>query len=79
MTAGLKPTPSVQGSAYDKSGGLLPRHLLDALDRLDASKQLREVFSDEMVSVYLEIKRAEHDAYQQVISAWEREHLLLQV
>ena len=79
MTEKLKPTPSVQGNAYEKPGGLLPRHLLDALDRFEESKELREVFGNEIVSVYLEIKRAEHDAYQQVVSAWEREHLLLNV
>ena len=79
MVAGLKPAAMVRGNAYEKSGGLLPRHLLDALDKLDASAELRDIFTDEMVSVYLEIKRAEHNAYQQVISAWEREHLLLNV
>ena len=79
MVEKLEPTPSIKGSAYEAAGGLLPRHLLDALDRLDASKELRDIFSDEMVSVYLEIKQAEHNAYQQVISAWEREHLLLNV
>lgn len=79
MTEKLRPKPSVQGSAYEKRGGLLPRHLLDALDKLKASRELREIFGDELVSVYLEIKFAEHEAYQQVISAWEREHLLLNV
>jgi glutamine synthetase len=29
--------------------------------------------------VFLEVKAAEHEAYQQVISAWERQHLLLNV
>lgn len=79
MTMGLEPTPEIKGSAYETKGNLLPRHLLDSLERLDASKELREILSDEMVSLFLEIKLAEHDVYQQVISAWEREHLLLNV
>ncbi len=31
------------------------------------------------VEVLLAVKQTEHDAYQQVISSWEREHLLLNV
>ena len=79
MVGKLKPKPSVQGDAYEESGGLLPLHLLDALGKFEASKELREILGNDIVSIYLEIKRAEHDAYQQVISAWEREHLLLNV
>ena len=29
------------------------------------------------ITLFTEIKQTEHDAYQNVISAWEREHLLL--
>ena len=55
------------------------RHLLDALYNLRRSTALREALGETFVSVFLEVKLAEHEAYQQVISAWEREHLLLNV
>ncbi|HBM87869.1 MAG TPA: glutamine synthetase, partial [Rhodobiaceae bacterium] len=51
----------------------------DALIKLNANKELAEVLGHEFVTVYTEVKMVEHDAYQQVISAWEREHLLLNV
>ena len=38
-----------------------------------------ESLGKEFVTLYTEIKQTEHDAYQNVISAWEREHLLLNV
>jgi glutamine synthetase len=37
------------------------------------------VLGQDFVTVYLDVKHTEHEAYQQVISAWEREHLLLNV
>ena len=44
-----------------------------------ASSDLREVFGDAFVDLYSDVKASEHDAYQQVISPWERQHLLLNV
>ena len=54
-------------------------HLLDALDNLRSSSDLKEILGLDFVIVYLDVKYTEHEAYQQVISAWEREHLLLNV
>jgi glutamine synthetase len=34
---------------------------------------------DAFVDLYSDVKAGEHDAYQQVISPWERQHLLLNV
>ena len=47
--------------------------------RLKVSNGLAEVLGKEFITLYTEIKQTEHDAYQNVISAWEREHLLLNV
>lgn len=79
MVAELEPTAPLQKNAYTMKGQRLPRHLLDALQAMRRSSALREALGDTFVSVFLEVKAAEHDAYQQVISAWEREHLLLNV
>ena len=78
MVNGLEPTSPVVGSAY-RLKFALPRYLPDSLNKLNGSDDLREVLGDEFVTLLLEVKQAEHDAYQQVISAWEREHLLLNV
>lgn len=79
MVDGLEPTAPLQKNAYTVKSQRLPRHLLDALSNLRGSRALRDALGDTFVSVFLEVKAAEHAAYQQVISAWEREHLLLNV
>ncbi len=78
MVNGLEPTNPVVGSAY-RLKFALPRYLPDALNKLNGADDLREVLGDDFVSLLIEVKQAEHDAYQHVISAWEREHLLLNV
>ena len=75
----MKPTPEMVKDAYTSTRYSLPRHLLDALAKFRANRELREVLGADFVTVLLEIKQAEWQAYQQVISAWEREHLLLNV
>jgi glutamine synthetase len=57
----------------------LPHSLLDGIDALYASAELREVLGSEFIDVYAAVKRAEHDQFMRVISPWEREHLLLNV
>lgn len=79
MVDELEPTAPLQKNAYTVKSQRLPRHLLDALSNLRGSRALRDALGDTFVSVFLEVKAAEHAAYQQVISAWEREHLLLNV
>lgn len=78
MVEAMEPTNPVDGSAYERRYAL-PRYLPDALAKLKASSDLKSVLGEDFVAVLLEVKQAEHDAYQQVISAWEREHLLLNV
>jgi glutamine synthetase len=79
MINGLVPTKEMKGNAYESKRHALPRHLLDALDNLRTASELKELLGADFVSVYLDVKNVENDAYQQVISAWEREHLLLNV
>jgi len=78
MIEGLEPAKPITGSGYTRAHGL-PRYLPDALDKLDDSKGLRRVLGERFVELLLDVKNAEHDAYQAVISSWEREHLLLNV
>ena len=79
MVKKLKPAPEMTKVAYGSARQSLPRHILDALGKLRQSTPLKEVLGQDFITLYLEVKRAEHTAYQQVISAWEREHLLLNI
>jgi glutamine synthetase len=78
MTERLKPRAPVEGSAY-RLAHTLPRTLYDALDRFKGSRALKPVLGERFVDAVTLVKETELDAYQQVISSWEREHLLLNV
>ncbi len=74
----IEPEKPVAGDAFERRHNI-PKYLPDALKRLKVSNELSESLGKEFVTLYTEIKQTEHDAYQNVISAWEREHLLLNV
>jgi len=74
----IEPEKPVSGDAFERRHNI-PKYLPDALKRLKVSNELSEVLGKEFITLYTEIKQTEHDAYQNVISAWEREHLLLNV
>ncbi len=57
----------------------LPLNLGDALDLLSESGPMQEVLGPEFCSVYESVKRNEFKEFLQVISPWEREHLLMNV
>ena len=78
MTQGLKPSNPVTGSAK-RLAFTLPRHLWDSLGKFSSSKPLREVLGEAFTDAVWYVKLAEYDAYQHVISSWEREYLLLNV
>jgi glutamine synthetase len=63
--------------AANRLAQTLPRHLMDALDQLRRTKPLRQLFGDDFVEALIMVKETELEAYQRVISSWEREHLLL--
>ena len=78
MKQGLEPTPALNGSAYNEPIQL-SRHWYDSLQRLADCKEIREILGDSFVEVYVAVKEAEFDNFLNVISPWEREHLLLKV
>jgi glutamine synthetase len=49
----------------------LPRDLAAALDALQSNAALRGLVGDAFCQLFLEIKRAEWDAYSQQVSDWE--------
>jgi glutamine synthetase len=78
LTEGRAPAPEFKGDAYDGDGDI-PRVLGSALDLFDNALSLHAVLGPEFARVYSIVKRAEYDEFLQVISPWEREHLLMNV
>lgn len=78
LKEGTLPRDECTGDAYNIETDL-PYNLGDALDLLDEDKALQEVLGAEFCSVYDSVKRNEYKEFLQVISPWEREHLLLNV
>ncbi|WP_298012476.1 glutamine synthetase family protein [uncultured Aquabacterium sp.] len=74
----IEPSPECKGDAYLGDYGL-PRSLGEAIALLRDESDLAEVLGREFVTVYTEVKEAEHAEFMKVISPWEREHLLLHV
>ena len=74
----IEPSPECKGDAY-LGDFQLPRSLGEALELLRNEKELAEVLGAANVTVYTEVKEIEYAEFMQVISPWEREHLLLHV
>ncbi|SFE55633.1 glutamine synthetase family protein [Roseivivax sediminis] len=72
------PSKQFKGDAYEGEGDI-PRVLGQALDLFDGASALHEILGPEFARVYSIVKRAEYEEFLQVISPWEREHLLLNV
>jgi glutamine synthetase len=78
MKQKLKPRAAIEGSAY-RLAHTLPRTLQDALHRFQGNRQIKDILGESFVHAVVAVKEAELSTYQQVISSWEREHLLLNV
>jgi glutamine synthetase len=78
MVQNLRPSEPISGSAHDLPWDL-PRSLDDALKRLMDCQPLVQLLGQPFVAAYTIVKQAEHEVFLQVISSWEREHLLLNV
>ena len=74
----IRPDKRYRGDAYEAEAEI-PDSLGDALDLFDAAKAMHEVLGPEFSRVYSIVKRTEFNEFLQVISPWEREHLLLNV
>ncbi|WP_372990481.1 glutamine synthetase family protein [Sulfitobacter sp.] len=73
-----QPKPEFKGDAYVGEGDI-PRVLGEALDLFEEATEMHKVLGPEFARVYAIVKRAEYDEFLQVISPWEREHLLMNV
>ncbi len=78
LMQGKDPKPQFNGDAYASDEGI-PRGVNEALDLFDAATDIREVLGPAFCDVYSSVKALEYKEFLQVISPWEREHLLLNV
>ncbi len=78
MKNATKPDTRFEGDAYEGDGEL-PQGLDAALELFDENTEMHEVLGPDFARVYSIVKRAEYEEFLQVISPWEREHLLLNV
>ncbi|HDR28281.1 glutamine synthetase family protein [Rhodovulum sp.] len=78
LVEGAQPKPEYKGDAYSGDESI-PRNVSEALDLFRASPAMREVLGEEFCVVYESVKTLEYKEFLQVISPWEREHLLLNV
>ncbi len=73
-----RPRRQFYGDAYEGDGDI-PQVMGNALDLFDEATKLHDILGPEFARVYGIVKRAEYEEFLQVISPWEREHLLLNV
>jgi glutamine synthetase len=78
MKAGLRPGNPNSRVAYGEAIRI-PRSLNAALRLFAENQDIRGLLGQEFCAVYERIKKHEHDEFLSEISAWEREHLLLNV
>ena len=78
MIESLQPTEPITGSAHHLPFAL-PRSLDEAINRLRGCEPLVKLLGEPFVTAYSIVKEAEYEVFLQVISSWEREHLLLNV
>ncbi len=72
------PEPEFSGDAYDEDPDI-PQHLSESIDLFRGNAAMQEVLGPEFCRIYAAVKDVEYQAFLQVISPWEREHLLLNV
>lgn len=73
-----RPDKQYRGDAYEGEEDI-PRVMGEALTLFEAATDLHQVLGPDFARVYSIVKRAEYEEFLQVISPWEREHLLLNV
>jgi glutamine synthetase len=70
---GLELEPEFKGSAYEAPDTLrIPSTLRDAVDLFDGSGMARDAFTDEVVDHYVHAGRTELEAFEAVVTDWER-------
>ncbi|HEY6633105.1 MAG TPA: glutamine synthetase family protein [Rhizobiaceae bacterium] len=72
----LERRPEALGNVY-RSQSTLPPTMAQALERFVACQPARTLLGEEFFQTFLRVKQRELDAFESVVTPWEREHLLL--
>ncbi len=78
MKNAIEPTEPHEGYAYDEEI-TVARGLEAALRLLDEHQDLGDILGNHFVKAYRAVKQEEFEAFNKVISSWERQYLLLDV
>ena len=78
MKNDIEPDEPLTTSAFEL-GVNLPRDLRASMAEMKKTTAIRKVLGKEFIDLYLAVKDLEYETFSQVISPWEREHLLLRV
>ena len=74
----LKATKPLTKEAYELPHSL-PRGVLSAIELFQSETKLHDILGKDFAELYVSIKQTEADEFLQVISPWERQHLMLSV
>ena len=74
----LKATQETKKAAYNVNVSLT-ESIYQSIDMFSRSKEAKEIFGETFVELFCSIKDLEVNAYNKIITAWEREYLLLNV
>lgn len=74
---GIEPPAEHHGNGYEAVGSpRVPRALWESLQLLEQSELARSIFGDDVVDHYVNTARVEQEAYDSVVTCWERERYL---
>jgi glutamine synthetase len=74
----IKATQETKKAAYNVNVSLT-ESIYQSIDIFSRSKEAKEIFGETFVELFCSIKDLEVNAYNKIITAWEREYLLLNV
>jgi glutamine synthetase len=73
----IESPPEHKGNAYEATGvPRVPRALWESAELLEKSALAREIFGDDVVAHYVNTARVEQEAFDSVVTCWERQRYL---
>ena len=76
MVEQLSPSAPLKDAAYGRRSQRLPRHYLAGLDLLEKCIPLRELFGQQFVELFIDVKESEYLTHHQELNQWEIDNLL---
>jgi glutamine synthetase len=69
----IEPPPMFTGDAYAaRELPQVPQSLNEAINELEQSQWVREVFGEDVIEHYLHFSRTEQERFDRVVTSWER-------